>query len=61
MLIVACCNVRHLRIQIDEDAATPRKTSIIDLDLKRFKSDIATLSKTWLNCSGSIREEHYTF
>ena len=61
VITVACWNIRHLRIQTDEDGTTPRKTSIIDLELNQLNIDIATLSKTWLTGSGSIREEHYTF
>ena len=61
VLTVACWNIRHLRIQTDEDGTTPRKTNIIDLELNRLNIDIATLSETWLTGNGSIREEHYTF
>jgi len=61
VLTFACWNIRHLRIQTDKDGTTPRKTSIIDLELNRINIDIATISETWITGSGSIREEHYTF
>jgi len=38
-------NIRHLRIQTDEDGSTPRKTSIIDLELNRLNIVMATLVK----------------
>jgi len=61
VLTVACWIIGHRRIQTDEDGTTPRKTRIIDLELNRLNIDIATPSETWLNGSGFIREEHYTF
>jgi len=32
VLTVACWDIRHLRIQTDEDETTPRKTRIADLE-----------------------------
>jgi len=61
VLAVVCWNIRHLRIQTDEDGTTPSTTGIIDLELNLLNIDIATLNETWLTGSGSIREEHYTF
>ena len=58
-LELGCWNVRSLGPLTEATPTSPRKTALIDLELDRLGIQLASLSKTWWDLSGSIKE-HYT-